>query len=1189
MREDMSKVITCQTDEGGANPAVNITWRHLSPLGAPEKLEEDMQISSGHRKGTGGGIVSHSNLTIRAHRRLNGHRIECSIEKPGQITLLRKSETLDVIFAPNSVQIHPSVSGGVSEGDAISLTCAVAVSNPPAMVRWFEFPPGAGGESDSGREITDLAQIDLTPGEYGGMLVDSTLSVSKTFRSNSQTEYRCVVNQDAIKKPVVAEYKLNILYPPSVEIVSLPNDPTEGQSVTLSCLSHGGVPDKGFSFSWWHTKDLQLPETVTQNPSSSSSKEELSSVVAKSLLSTLNTTQLAEMFASHMTQIPNHTGRHLMLDGISLEQAGWYGCQVSSGGGIARSLRLLLINYAPKIHASTKFIQYAQPGLKAEFVLTVEARPARAEYMWFWIGDDSALASKARGKILSQSSAQASSHFLSRRSISPLKAISTSTVPWVNRVKQTSSKSGDNRLTFTLAFREVLESDFGIYMCQVNHKSGTREFYFELKPQTHSKGINPDSIRITSEGRKVRVEFEPPNSQFYSRIVLRICLPVHLTSGSGRTVRPSEELVFLRPVKDSSGGPAPSSVDVLAAASNNDECGDYEVTFAELGFLQVELDKPIADYTFQFLVYQDKQLRQITRPIRWNKDDPPQTSATSKLLVQLIIGILITLLVVCLIAFLIYYFCSCLKRRNMKKLAPATSNGLLHGTRTYQTLDMSKSYGSPPSGAGSISADIGLLHPAYARQSLGTGSPLTGPIPTLSVSSSINEDNENRRTPGSSCQSTKGFYAPQSTGHMASSAHPLLENTYHPMQNNEMRSSPSNTSHVSALTQRILSEVYIAAAKAASIAVSESIASGSMDAVNQPVGGPGSYRPGSQCGESVSMIGGSISALDGLGGYPASTSNGAARMRKSPNTRTVTPTYQGHLTPQQVLSQQILRPRMPSQMGYGWNSPLLTAQATMRLNEAASALAAAAAAAVLEATGATPDLNSQGPTTVPHVSRFSGGGGGVGGGGQGTSSEDGESISSSSFFPRTPNSRLNSQDATTKVQRKKVLQGARKGSLSNSGNEFLIPMLAVPPNYPQVIDPRGGRTPPSEMTCLSTSPLDGTWIRGFQPIQNPRTGEEPKFNPYPQSEAASNTSALNVPTFVTSSTPTTARRSAINPQPPSSNASYTAEDGNPNDNTLRANADQSFKPPPQIMQAEKQEQLPLPSPPPSSETQQYRE
>ncbi|VDK33081.1 unnamed protein product [Taenia asiatica] len=1193
MREDMSKVIICQTDEGGANPAVNVTWRHLSPLGGVEALGEEMRPTSAHRmssSGSGRGFVTQSNLTVVAHRRLNGHRIECSVEKPEIIALLRQSETLEVIFAPNSVRIHPSATGGVLEGEVISLTCTVAVSHPPAMVRWFEFPPGSGGAADSGREITDLAQIDMAScsfikqSEFGGMLVDSTLRISKTFRSNSQTEYRCVVNQAALKNPVVAEYKLNVLYPPAVEIVSLPNDPTEGQSVTLSCLTHGGMPDESFSFSWWHAKDLKILFTATQN-GQITTQQELSPVLAKSLVSSLNITALAELFSTHMTQIPGHTGSHLLLDAITVKENGWYGCQVVNGAGNARSLHLLLINYAPRIHPSTKFIQYAQPGMKTEFVLTVEARPARAEFMWFWIGDDTTLANKARGKILSQSSTQAI--LRSRRSAAPLKAISTSVAPWINRVKQTSTATGANGLTFTLAFREVVETDFGLYMCQVNHKAGNREFYFELKPQSDAKGINPDSIRITSQGRKVRVEFEPPNSQFYSRIVLRICLPSLVSTnpvvGSGRTVRPSGELVFLRPInKDtSSASIASSAVDIVGATTtvSSDECGDYEVTFAELGFLQVELDRPIAEYTFQFLVYHGSQLRQITRPVRWTVGNQPQASASSKLLVQLIIGILITLLVVCLIAFLIYYFCICIKRKNMKKLAPATSNGLLHGPRTYQTLDSSKPFASPPSGAGSICADIG------------SGSLHTGPMPTLSIASSINEDNENRRTPGSSCHSAKGFYSPQPASHMANSAHPLLENTYHTLQNAEMRGSPSNASHVSALTQRILSEVYIAAAKAASIAVSESLASGSMDAVNQTIGGTGSYRPNSHYAESASMIGGSISALDGLGGYPVTTPNGVSRMRKSPNARTTTPTYQGHLTPQpvpstpQFMGQQNLRPRIPSQTGpsYGWASPMLTPQATMRLNEAANALAAAAAAAVLEATGATPDLGVQG--SGAHASRFSGsagGGGGGGIGGLGTSSEDGESVSSNSFLPRGPDGKTSSQEASIKGQRKKPVQSACKGSLPNTGMESLLPMLTISPNmasnYSQIMDPRGTRTSPAELPAyFPSTPMEGMWTHNFQPIDNPRTGEEAKFNPYPnvQIEAGSNISTTGVvSTFAKSPTSTIANRpSAINPQPSSSSVSYAADDSNPNDNTLRANPDmQGLKLP---AQSEKQ---PIPSP-----------
>lgn len=97
-------------------------------------------------------------------------------------------------------------------------------------------------------------------------------------------------------------------------------------------------------------------------------------------------------------------------------------------------------------------------------------------------------------------------------------------------------------------------------------------------------------------------------------------VPTNPVVGSGKSVRPSGELVFLRPIKDtSSASLASPTVDIVGAATtvSNDECGDYEVTFAELGFLQVELDRPIAEYTFQFLVYHGTQLRQITRPVRW--------------------------------------------------------------------------------------------------------------------------------------------------------------------------------------------------------------------------------------------------------------------------------------------------------------------------------------------------------------------------------------------------------------------------------------------------------------------------------------------------------------------------------------------------------------------------------------------
>ncbi|KAM7538371.1 hypothetical protein Aperf_G00000072535 [Anoplocephala perfoliata] len=296
-----------------------------------------------------------------------------------------------------------------------------------------------------------------------------------------------------------------------------------------------------------------------------------------------------------------------------------------------------------------------------------------------------------------------------------------------------------------------------------------------------------------------------------------------------------------------------------------------------------------------------------------------------------------------------------------------------------------------------------------------------------------------------------------------------------------------------------------------------------------------------------------------------------ARMRKSPNARTATPTYQGHSVTQTQASATpfMVRPRVPSQTGasLGWASPVLTPQATMRLNEAANALAAAAAAAVLEATGATPNLNDvqrAGPVES-HRPRFgsnaggggvgNGGGGGGGNSGLGTSSEDGESISSNSFFSRNPIGKISSQEASSKAQRKKSAQDSRKGSFTNAANEIPLPILSVPtnvaPNYLQAMGPSNAGTSSTELsTFMPSTSMEDTWNHNFQPIRNPRTGEEGKFNPY---SAGTQGQADVTSTFDKMPTPSAMHRPPIiKSQAPSSSGSFMTLDGNPNENTLRA-------------------------------------
>lgn len=109
--------------------------------------------------------------------------------------------------------------------------------------------------------------------------------------------------------------------------------------MTLSCIPRGGVPDKGFVFSWWYAKDIQFPSSDDMK----SSRQELSTVLAEKFVASMNTSTIADIF-SDMEQISGQTGRQLTLDNVGDEQSGWYGCQIVSGGGTAQSLHLLFFN-----------------------------------------------------------------------------------------------------------------------------------------------------------------------------------------------------------------------------------------------------------------------------------------------------------------------------------------------------------------------------------------------------------------------------------------------------------------------------------------------------------------------------------------------------------------------------------------------------------------------------------------------------------------------------------------------------------------------------------------------------------------------------------------------------------------------------------------------------------------------------
>nr|VZH95997.1 unnamed protein product [Spirometra erinaceieuropaei] len=958
----------------------------------------------------------------------------------------------------------------VSEGQKITLTCSDISTDREnnggvdggALRILRKRSASSGGGSDGFEDMASVVSVDLVAPELRDITCTfevsrlddeavficgdaETLGFTMHMPTTATLTLRVQLHQAALRAPVIAEYKLNVLYPPTVEIISLPPEPKEAQSVTLSCLAHGGNPPEDMRFSWRYAKTLDLG-AYPPSPSGN-----VDSVFAKTLVGALNASQMAALFST-MKREPGQLHRHLMLDSVDVDNMGWYGCEVNNAGGTAQTLHLLLLDFAPRIRAETKFIQHAEIGMPAELLLVVDTRPSRADVTWFWIEEGSSLANKARHKILAQRDAgDAYDSGVSRLprspaaaagNTSPLKVVSTSTAPWLGRVRKSSLTVAPDRLKVSLSFREVIHSDFGIYMCQLNHKAGSREFYFELKPQSAARGIKPESVKISSDGRIARLEFEPPNSQFYSRIVLRICLAVKqlpALPGSAGTLRPLTGPAFLRPVDQLADQPRrlQAGVDATGAASQeNDaaqsrvagegECTDYQVTFAELGYLQVEIERPISEYTFQFLVYMDSELKQVTRPVRWTREPKPVHAGPHKFFIQLIIGVLTTLIAVCLLVLMVYYICSLMKRRGHKKMTVDLTNGVHPNLRPYQILEPSKPIVTLGTGQGSIGAGSGSLQPLYPRQSI-----------------------------GSSCPSAKGVFAAQNLSLTTSPT--LLDNGHF-----QLRSSSSVGSQMSTLTQRLISEVYMAAAKAASRAVTESIASGSIDGVdiqdrhrhhNHHDDGGSTFRRSSHYAESGSITGGSLSGIEGMTGYQANQMTGtlrstsvnetasqrsnASRFRKSPATSAISPSSE------QVFQFGQRRASVTSNGHQNWSPlPMFTPNATRRLNEAASALAAAATAAVLEATQASPlPLNSAVPAQ-PQIGRF----GSTSMTTHATSSEDGESTNSSTFFPRKRGPYDNQSGGH--FGRKRVLQNSRRTSVSRGG-DGLLPMLTVPVQFIQ--------------------------------------------------------------------------------------------------------------------------------------------
>ncbi|XP_026108208.1 Fc receptor-like protein 5 isoform X6 [Carassius auratus] len=152
-------------------------------------------------------------LLLQSVRREDAGRYSCGVQEH---TYISPAVQLRVTYPPNSVSVSISPSGEIVEGDSVTLICS-SDSNPPAEISWFK----GGSFLRSGR----------------------IYSISK-ISSNHSGEYKCKSsNKHGWKYSAVTLNVMNLQ-------VESPENVTEGQNVSLTCVSSCALTDRA-TFIWY--------------------------------------------------------------------------------------------------------------------------------------------------------------------------------------------------------------------------------------------------------------------------------------------------------------------------------------------------------------------------------------------------------------------------------------------------------------------------------------------------------------------------------------------------------------------------------------------------------------------------------------------------------------------------------------------------------------------------------------------------------------------------------------------------------------------------------------------------------------------------------------------------------------------------------------------------------------------------
>ncbi|KAH8875588.1 Cell adhesion molecule [Schistosoma japonicum] len=680
--ESSQKMFSCQTDSMGSNPPAILKWQQLDSAGAVISLESlKMSVNVDFITQNNGAVVTRSNLTVLATRALNGRRFECSVVFNDSKTLLRSEGFLEVmckLISPNNIRLTAQPINGVPEAGRLELTCATSSCHPPAVIRWLEIPPdkiqekNINNEEDIfqftnlfSNELTDLSQLETNQGDFGGTKVLSTLIITKTYRSHQNTIYQCLVNHTGMNKPV--------LNPPSIHIISLPNQPIARQSVTLFCQAIGGNPSNDLTYAWFVEKSTQFSSLLNKGDDNQLNDDPY--VKETNNLHSLSTLPNHFPSSSHITQRPEF-GSMIQLTGYHDSQLNLTNIKLSQAD-------------QPVMNRRTQTHVMAQIGESATLALYVDANPPWAEAEWFQIDtykNEAGALHNGQQYIESQGyygmqhvnyghpQSYDSWHrvrrtpfkrFQSRLTTKDFSGGLNSRQP-IGQRKNIFASSGtglNSNLTFLLRFTEVKPHDFGAYVCQVRHQLGVKDFTFYLIKKTGIGVLTEDSIEVIHHGSTTSILFSPPSKSPYTRLILRVCrrdafIGNHITNKQSVNKQHLKRDISYKKVSVNSDNLS-KPIDVTKRLDNprNLGCEDYHVAKPWLGKMEIHLSDAVQLYNFRFLLFQGTKLLQETSPVLWQPEISKNGGVFSKSLLALAVSGGFALVIVFLITTIIFYSC----------------------------------------------------------------------------------------------------------------------------------------------------------------------------------------------------------------------------------------------------------------------------------------------------------------------------------------------------------------------------------------------------------------------------------------------------------------------------------------------------------------------------------------------------